>query len=354
MHLALLMIVRNEEVALPHLLESVRPFISSWVIHDTGSTDRTPQIVEEMLAGIPGRFEHRPWRDFGSNRTELIRQFPDTADYALLLDADHILRVHDHDWLAAGDRGEWPDADCLLVSITGDTIRYRMPYLVRRRDDFRYQGRTHEILVAGADLVNAEYDGISVEHTALGGSKQDKTERDLELLAADLAENPDSRAHFFMAQTLSVAGRLPEAVKHYELAESFPSSPEAKYYCALSRGRLLMRMGQFPESLTAFDSARRAYSGRVEAHLDAARVLAHLGQFSLALPLLREAKAQGAQRGVMFLEDWVTDWGLDLELATAEWWAGDKERAREMFRQMAGRSDLPEAIQQRVQANLAF
>ena len=52
--ICLVMIVRNEAAIIRRCLESVRPHIDRWVICDTGSTDNTPDIVQEILSGIPG------------------------------------------------------------------------------------------------------------------------------------------------------------------------------------------------------------------------------------------------------------------------------------------------------------
>ena len=81
-------------------LESVKPWIHSWVIVDTGSTDGTQDLVRETLQGLPGALFQRPWRDFGSNRSEAIRLAGSRADYLLFLDADE-------QWLAP-EGYHWP------------------------------------------------------------------------------------------------------------------------------------------------------------------------------------------------------------------------------------------------------
>jgi len=48
------MIVKNEADVIGRCLRSVLPFISSWSITDTGSTDGTQAIIQEMLGHLPG------------------------------------------------------------------------------------------------------------------------------------------------------------------------------------------------------------------------------------------------------------------------------------------------------------
>src|SRR5262245_56903347 len=94
--ICLVMIVRNEASVIERCLDSVKPFIDCWVICDTGSTDRTKEIIRESLAGIPGTMHDVGWQDFGRNRTIALRFARGKADYHLLLDADMTLN-------AAGD-----------------------------------------------------------------------------------------------------------------------------------------------------------------------------------------------------------------------------------------------------------
>ncbi len=70
--IALAMIVRNEESIIERCLRSVMGLIDSWVICDTGSSDRTREVVASTLAGVPGRLHDTTWIDFGHNRTELL------------------------------------------------------------------------------------------------------------------------------------------------------------------------------------------------------------------------------------------------------------------------------------------
>jgi glycosyltransferase involved in cell wall biosynthesis len=85
--------VRNESHVIERCLGSVRPLIDTWTIIDTGSTDKTVELAQGALAGIPGRVHSRPWVDFSTNRNELIELAQPTADYLLLLDADMVVRI---------------------------------------------------------------------------------------------------------------------------------------------------------------------------------------------------------------------------------------------------------------------
>src|SRR6201993_3432328 len=84
------MIVRNEAHIIGETLDSVAPYISSWVIVDTGSDDGTQELIRNHMArlGIPGELHERPWRNFGHNRTEALNLAQGHGDYIWVIDAD--------------------------------------------------------------------------------------------------------------------------------------------------------------------------------------------------------------------------------------------------------------------------
>jgi glycosyltransferase involved in cell wall biosynthesis len=79
------MIVRNEAHVVTGLLDSVAPYISSWVVVDTGSDDGTQELIRAHMGrlGIPGELHERSWRDFGHNRTEALALAQGHGDYIL-------------------------------------------------------------------------------------------------------------------------------------------------------------------------------------------------------------------------------------------------------------------------------
>ncbi|MGA2037171.1 MAG: glycosyltransferase, partial [Acidimicrobiales bacterium] len=149
--ICLAMIVKNESAVIERCLRAALGNFDSWVIVDTGSDDDTCERIEAILAGVPGRLEHRPWVDFGHNRTELMElAYEESADWLLLLDADIELEVDGnlHDLLPVGRR-----ADAWLVDVVGSTVGYAMPYLVSGHRHWHYVGATHEYIDTGGRVV---------------------------------------------------------------------------------------------------------------------------------------------------------------------------------------------------------
>jgi (heptosyl)LPS beta-1,4-glucosyltransferase len=83
--LSLAIIVQNEEADLPRWLAAVRPVADEIVAVDSGSTDRTVEILEEAGA----RVVHRDWTGYADQRNYLADLC--TGDWILMLDADEVI-----------------------------------------------------------------------------------------------------------------------------------------------------------------------------------------------------------------------------------------------------------------------
>ena len=195
------MIVRNEAHIVHEVLDAVAPYISSWVIVDTGSDDGTQDVIRSRMAGlgIPGELHERPWRNFGHNRSEALALAQGHGDYIWVMDADDtVVGAPDFSRLSADVyamriRTAPPPAHIGAVScsVTGC--------------DWHYRGVVHEYAHCDDPFVEERLDGeYHIESRRLGGRNLDplKFERDRDLLLAEVERNPaDERSAFYLAQT---------------------------------------------------------------------------------------------------------------------------------------------------------
>ena len=95
MKINLSMIVKNEERSVRRCLLAAADFVDAFVVVDTGSTDKTVEIIEQTgkELGKPTHIGHFQWiDDFAAARNyalELSEQYG--AEYHLMLDADEYL-----------------------------------------------------------------------------------------------------------------------------------------------------------------------------------------------------------------------------------------------------------------------
>jgi tetratricopeptide (TPR) repeat protein len=86
MELSLCMIVKNEELALPSCLSSVKGVVDEMVVLDTGSSDRTPEIAKEFGARV---YDFEWCNDFSKARNQSLKYVQ--GNWVLVLDADEVL-----------------------------------------------------------------------------------------------------------------------------------------------------------------------------------------------------------------------------------------------------------------------
>lgn len=235
MTVALVMIVKDEQDRIERCLRSTRGLIDSWAIVDTGSTDRTRELVRTTLRDVPGKLYRRKWRNFGANLTDALALAQGTADWVLRLDADMTVKAHVglRDWLATDPD---PDTDAWQVEIMDGGTLYRLPLLTRGTLGWRYVGPTHEYLDP-AGRKQRPLLGLTVTHHADGRSRDGKFERDIALLADGVAGG-DTRSVFYTAESLRFLGRTDEAIAMYERRAGMGGFEEEAWYAAYMAARL--------------------------------------------------------------------------------------------------------------------
>jgi glycosyltransferase involved in cell wall biosynthesis len=92
--LSLCMIVKNEEAHLAKCLASVSALVDEIIIVDTGSEDQTVKIAQVFGAKV---FEYDWENDFSLARNYSLSKA--SGDWILILDADEVISIRDHDRL---------------------------------------------------------------------------------------------------------------------------------------------------------------------------------------------------------------------------------------------------------------
>lgn len=306
MSVCLAMIVKNEELVIPRLIDSVKDHIDSWYIIDTGSTDHTVEVIHELLKDIPGELTYSQWKSFGENRTELIKLAPKEADYLLIADADEEFFI---------EPGAFDNLteDGYQIKVSEGAIEYRMPLLVSTKIDWYYQGLTHEYLTADWPHCYKNKDDVTAKHWHDGGCRSDKYERDLELLRRSYEENPnDSRTIFYLAQTMEGLNFTPQDIADRYIECALKSTWDEEIY------ECYRRAGKASNDLQLLLKAWEGRPERLEALYEACWRLRAAGLYQTAYFISQgPAYLSEPPDDILFVEPWIWQYGIKFEHSQA-------------------------------------
>jgi glycosyltransferase involved in cell wall biosynthesis len=136
-------ICKNEAHCILNLLDSVYKFIDYWVICDTGSTDRTREIITEFFnsKNIPGELYVDEFQGMGHNKTIMLEKSYGKTDYLLHIDADDKL-VGDFNF-TKDDEG----FDCYLIGTKSSSYNWKSMSLFRNDIRWVFAGVAHTSVV---------------------------------------------------------------------------------------------------------------------------------------------------------------------------------------------------------------
>lgn len=343
--LCLNMIVKNEAKILERCLASVAPWIDAYAICDTGSTDGTPELIEKFFAerDVPGVVSYAPFEDFSQARNaalEAARALPIAFDYVLFSDADMELMVD------AEPAKEWRarlSAPVYLVRQVAENLDYGNVRLVKRSHPCRYISPTHEYLDTGIPNPPTFEDVWFLDHCE-GSNRVTKSERDRQLLMGALRKNPnDSRALFYLAQTLKDLGRWHDALRTYDRRICLGGFQEEVWYASFMKAHCYKELKDEPAMLQAALNAFQMRPSRTEPLLFLARYYREHGKNDIALLLSQVSKYSPMPKDILFVDVDAYDYGFRNEIAITGFYSASPEIRAESCRQTMALSLDPKA-----------
>jgi glycosyltransferase involved in cell wall biosynthesis len=227
----LVMIVKDEEANVERALRSALPYITTWVIVDTGSTDGTKGVIQRVMdeAGVTGHLYDRPWVDFGHNRTEALTLCDTVMDWAIMLDADDNLAGPS----PPASVWEQTNMDGFVIRIHHGNMRHYRVHVFRTGIGWTYEGVLHEspvckgkaqatVGILGTDIyMETRCEGVRARNPR-------KYLDDAELLERQPVRN--ARTVFYIAQSYRDAGMKERALMYYkQYVQMADGSPSDRY-----------------------------------------------------------------------------------------------------------------------------
>lgn len=230
------MIVKNEEANIKKALSWAKSIAGEQIVVDTGSTDRTVELAEEMGAKV----FHFKWNnDFSAAKNYAISLAK--GDWIAFLDADEYMEEADTKKLFAilnerqqkkldvqGKKCALDIINCSWIQLNSSLEPFMVLFqyrIFRNAPHIRYEQKIHETLASmdGRKLLVANYTKeLSIYHTGYAWtekSRAEKSSRNIMLIENELAENPDhAHMQLYLAESLQVAGQRKEAIRYLKKA----------------------------------------------------------------------------------------------------------------------------------------
>ncbi len=217
--ISLCMIVKNEENLIGRCLDSVKGIEDEIIIVDTGSKDKTKEIVGKYTDKV---YDYEWIDDFSSARNFSFSKA--TQDYILWLDADDVIKKNEHAKIITLKENLDPSIDA--VSMYYDYISpapiIRRHRLVKRSNNFKWFAAVHEYLQVSGNVVNSD---ITITHQHMHAFS-DRNIRIYEKLLAK-GDHLSPRDRYLYAQELQYHSRHEDAERIYiEFLNANQGEPE--------------------------------------------------------------------------------------------------------------------------------
>ena len=357
------MIVKDEQAVIERLLRSVSPFIDSYLIVDTGSSDDTADIIHRVMSeqGIRGEVHFRDWVNFGHNRQEALELAVNhlSPEWLLFIDADEELRWTDDQWHKKLQSG----VSYRLEKQYGP-LRYALSNLIWVGDtQWTWKGAVHEYLDSEPTVTEFQtrsdvwiHSYVGEGARSLGITDREKFLKDAALLESSLKKDPkNARDRFYLAQSYRDAGEDRKAYEHYGLRVEMGGWEEEVYVAQCERANLCIRLGMDHEVIRS--EHLKAYSlrpTRAEALWQLAAYCREQGRYAEGYLYSKVGKDLATPSDILFVRYDVYDWRMLDEFSVCAYWIGQYQESLDACQKILAEQKYPQSEQERLQSNLKF
>ena len=371
--IGLCMIVKNEEHCIERCIKSIASHIDYWIICDTGSTDKTKEIIQKFFdkKKIPGEIIDIPWEGFGASRTKALSLAKGKMEYAWMIDADD----------SVVGNPIIPDnmtADAYTLKIKrGDFTWYRN-HIFRLDSNWRYEGVLHEFAACDkhdnmgnqiSEFVAIKLPGnYHIEARTEGGrnigvTPQEKYLKDAEILLDALTnENSphyspnNSRYVFYLAQSYFDAGEPELSLEWYMKRAQLGGWEEEVFYSMYRVGICMCLAGRpWQQCNEAFLQAWTYRPIRAEPLWQLSRLYRQNGNPRLAYLYAKAAlETPFPEHDILFIAHDLWDWAILDEVAATAYYVQRFEEGLAATNILLKNGKVPKEHIERIKANLKF
>lgn len=234
------MIVKNEETNIRKALSWAKDIAFEQIVVDTGSTDRTVEIAEEMGA----KLYHFEWvDDFSAAKNYAIEQAK--GNWIAFLDADEYMEPEAAQKLLQlleridtyPKKKERPNVirqPWIQLNDSGKMFASSVQDRVFRNEKIRYQNKIHEHLICEAPgqgllayLPGMEMPIYHTGYTKEAYARTQKAQRNIELLERELEQDPKNYVNWgYLGDSYLLEGRIEDTIEAWKKCVNAPDLPE--------------------------------------------------------------------------------------------------------------------------------
>ena len=343
---------KNEEHCIQQTLESVYKHIDYWVVCDTGSTDKTCEIVTNFFKekNIPGELFVDEWIGFDKNKTLMFERAYKKTDYVLHLDAD--------DFFVGDFKKELisqAKSDKFDFKTKRGNSQFTTSYLYNNSLQWVYAGVAHNIIVClnksniieSKIFVSQDGDGeLYVDANERGSRKLDPNKylkdalRLKDQFFETLYDDPyglTNRSVFYTAQSYYDSKMFKEAYQWYNLYTKLKDTwVEEEFESQMRIGRCMIELKfHVDKVINQFERAIQIFPDRAEPYYAVGKFLNVEPHNELAYKYLKEAKNKNVEEVLkkyrLFVNIFVYGKYVNDELSVACYWTNRGNEGFKLF-----------------------
>lgn len=224
----LCIMVKNGGSQFEEMLTANMSLIDRWTILDTGSTDKTIEIIHNTLIGTKqGTLYEEPFIDFKQSRNRCLDLAGTDCKFIIMLDDTYQIHGDIRQFLNIV-RGDQLSTSFTLM-IQSDDTQYGSNRIIKSKSGLRYVHRIHEV-ITDRDNVNVVIPThashiIDKRFDYMEERTMNRKQLDLKLLYEELEEDKTNpRTYYYLAQTYNILKQYDKAYDFFLKRAEFTNS----------------------------------------------------------------------------------------------------------------------------------
>ena len=213
------MIVKDAGDDFKNILIKNLPLIDRWTILDTGSTDNTINIINEVLIGKKkGKLYKEPFLNFKDSRNRCLELAGLDCKFLMMLDDTYIIDGDLRSFLNIVRGDQFSDSFSLFIK--SNDVCYTSNRIIKSESRLRYIYKIHEVINPDNNMnvmVPYNYANIfDIRSEFMEKRTMNRKLYDIELLNQEFLENPnDPRCLYYLGQTYNLLNKQELALKYF-------------------------------------------------------------------------------------------------------------------------------------------